>query len=96
MKTRSALLGAAIAVASALACSSARTNEAPGEVVPADSIDTTRAPLDTLPTGGRDDTLTVHRDTSLQRDTSLLPRDTAMLPRDTNTVRRDTISSFLR
>lgn len=93
-------------VASALACSTSRTSESTGEVVP--RTDTATVPADTITTRTRDDTLNLQRDTAVARDTSLIYRDTTtgvygdtaarrtvrdtviLQPRDTSAIPPDT------
>jgi hypothetical protein len=93
-------------VASALACSTTRTRESTGEVVP--RTDTSTVPADTITTRTRDDTLNLQRDTAVVRDTSLIFRDTTtgvygdttnrrivrdtviLQPRDTSAIPPDT------
>ena len=60
--------------ASALACSTHRTSESTGEVVP--RTDTATVPADTITTRTRDDTLNLQRDTAVVRDTTTVFRDT--------------------
>ena len=103
MKPHPAIL---IAIAaSALACSSSRTNESTGEVVP--RADTMSVPADTITTRTRDDTLNLQRDSAVVRDTTMIFRDTttgvygdtdargvrdtaAAQPRDTSAMPPDT------
>jgi hypothetical protein len=61
-------------VASALACSTHRTSESAGEVMP--RTDTATVPADTITTRTRDDTLNLQRDTAIVRDTTTVFRDT--------------------
>jgi hypothetical protein len=61
-------------LASALACSTHRTSEATGEVMP--RTDTATVPADTITTRTRDDTLNLQRDTAMVRDTTTVFRDT--------------------
>jgi len=68
-----AILSIALSV-SALACSTSRTSESTGEVVP--RSDTATVPADTITTRTRDDTLNLQRDTTLVHDSAMIFRDT--------------------
>ena len=77
-----AALSIALAASALAACSTHRTSEATGEVVP--RTDTATVPADTITTRTRDDTLNLQRDTAVVRDTAAV-RDTTPVFRDTTT-----------